>query len=163
MMSKKAPLTVLMLIMISISLSGCADLYNILQEYVPTPTPSSTAPIKIGENVPQSRVRGVTIAGEGNTIRFTGMSPYNLKEPYEYVTLNAGNTKVDIRLEGQGFGCTIMLGYKNPLTGVFEYIVLYEFTTNRDYELSKQVSLPFTTQYCLVVYWGGNWEVRITQ
>jgi hypothetical protein len=161
----KALLAVLLLVLLSVSMSGCAELYSVLQTYAPTPAPGiSTEPVKIGESVPQSSVKGVAITGSGNTITISGRGPYNLESPQDYFTLNGGNADVSIKLKGQGFGCTVMLGYKNPLTGVFEYVMLHEFTLDsRAYELSKKVSLPFTTRYCLAVNWGGDWEVRITQ
>ncbi len=161
----KAVLVVFLLIALSVALSGCAGLYGVLQSYVPTPSPAeSKVPVKIGEGAPKSTAKDVTITGAGNTIEISGRGPYNLESPQDYFTLNEGKADVYIKLKGQGFGCTIMLGYKNPLTGVFEYVKLHEFTLDsRVYELSRQVSIPFTTRYCLAVNWGGDWEVRITQ
>lgn len=164
-MNKKAIVAIFLFISLSVALSGCTDLFNVLQTYVPTVTPGpSMAPIEIGRNVPPSIVKDVTITGAGNTIIVAGRGPYNVNAHQEYITLNEGNADISIKLKGQGFGCTISMDYTNPVTGNTEFIRLHEFTSaDRVYELSKQVRLPYTTRYCLMVNWGGDWEIRITQ
>lgn len=148
-----------------VTMSGCTELYNILQTYVPTPTPGpSTAPIEIGKVAPTSVVKGVTITGDGRTITISGRGPYNVNAHQDYFTLNRGNADISIKLKGQGFGCTISMDYTNPYTGNTEFMPLHQFTIgDRKYELSKQVYVPYTTRYCMMVNWGGDWEIRINQ
>lgn len=143
-------------------LSGCADLYNILQTYVPTPTPVASAHIEIGKGAPASTTKDVTITGAGDTITITGKGPYNVNSHNDYFTLNEGNADVAIRLKGQGFACAIALDY--TATGATEIIPLLSFTTeNRVYDQTSQAYIPYAGPYHLSVNWGGDWEVRIAQ
>lgn len=161
---KKAVVATFLFISLFVALSGCTDLFNLLREYVPTVTPGPEATHAIGESVPASIVKDVTITGSGNTITIKGRGPYNVNSHVEYINLNRGNADISIKLKGQGFGCFISVDYTNPYTGSTEMIKLHEFTAaDRTYELSKQVSLPYTTRYCLMVDWGGDWEIRIAQ
>jgi hypothetical protein len=163
-MSKKAIVATFLFISLFVALSGCTDLFNLLQMYVPTVTPGPQSTAKIGENVPASIVKVVTITGAGNTITIRGRGPYNVNAHVEYINLNQGNADISIKLKGAGFGCTISMDYTNPYTGGTEFMKLHEFTIeSRIYDLSKRVSLPFTTRYCLMVNWGGDWEIMITQ
>jgi hypothetical protein len=163
-MNKKALVAILVIVSLSVTMSGCTDLFNVLQKYVPTVTPGPSTHTDIGANAPASIVKGVTITGAGNTIIIAGRGPYNVNAHQEYINLNEGDADISIKLKGQGFGCTISMDYTNPYTGNTEFIKLHEFmAADRTYELSKQVRLPYTARYCLMVNWGGDWEVRITQ
>jgi len=163
-MNKKVLAASLLIISLTVALSGCTDLFNVLQTYVPTITPGPSTHIEIGENVPASIVKDVTIAGAGNTVTITGRGPYNVNAHQEYITLNKGGADFSIKLKGQGFGCTISMDYTSPITGNTELVRIHEFTVaDRVYEITKRVDVPFTARYCLMVNWGGDWEIRITQ
>jgi len=150
------------MLILFVALSGCTDLYNILQTYVPTPTPGPSTHVEIGENAPASSARDVTIIGAGNTITIKGRGPYNVNTHRDYFTLNKGNADITINLKGQGFGCTIALDY--TATGTTEVIPLLSFTIEkRVYEQTSRVRIPYDGRYHLSVNWGGDWEVRITQ
>lgn len=158
------PLVAILFVLLFVALSGCTDLFNVLQTYVPTITPDPSDHIEIGKNVPPSVVKNVTITGAGNTLTISGRGLYNVNSHQEYITLNKGNAEVSIKLKGQGFGCTISMDYTDPVTGGMGFIKVHEFTSgDRIYELSKQVYLPYTTRYCLMVNWGGDWETRTSQ
>jgi hypothetical protein len=146
-----------------VAVSGCDDMYHVLQTYVPTDTPD-TSHVNIGDAAPKSTVQGVTISGQGNTITVRGKGPYNVNAHEDSFTLNQGNASFSIDLKGQGFGCTISLDYTSPYDGGMGFLPLHQFTSsNRVYTVTKQVYMPYSCQYCLMVNWGGDWEIRITQ
>ena len=56
------------------------------------------------------------------------------------------------------------MDYTNPYTGGGGYFLVHQFTPgDRTYEVTKQVSIPYTTKYCLMVNYVYDWEVRISQ
>lgn len=163
-MNGKTLIALFIVIVSFVAVSGCSDLYNILQTYVPTTAPTDSVPLKIGDIAPASSVKGVTITGQGNTIIFRGSGPYNVQAHNDYFTLNQGNATFSINLQGQGFGCTISMDYKNPYSGSTQYVAIHQFTSgSRDYQATKQVYVPYSCKYCLMVNWGGDWEIRISQ
>jgi hypothetical protein len=152
----------ILIILLFVAFSGCTDLYNILQTYVPTPTPGPSTHIDIGKNVPRSSVKDITIIGERNTITIRGRGPYNMNTHQDYFTLNNGNADITIHLNTGGFTCFIALDY--TATGTMEIIPLLSFSTEkRIYDQTSQVYVPYNGQYYLAVNWGSDWEVRITQ
>jgi hypothetical protein len=164
-MDKKGLVVTFLFVLLFVGLSGCTDMYEFLRTVVPSPSPGpSMAPVKIGDIAPVSTVKDVTITGTGNTITISGRGPYNVNAHQDYFTLNEGNADISIKLKGQGFGCAISMDYTNPITGNTEFMPLHEFTAgDRTYELSKQVRVPYTARYCLMVNWGGDWEIKIVQ
>ena len=156
-------LTVLFAILLAfVAVSGCDDMYHVLQTYVPTDTPDNTH-VNIGDAAPKSTVKDVTITGHGNAITIRGRGPYNVNAHQDYFTLNQGNASFAINLNGQGFGCTISMDYTSPYGGM-EYLPIHQFTSgSREYVVTKESYVPYTTQYCLMVNWGGDWEITITQ
>ncbi len=154
----------ILIISLFVVLSGCTELYGILQTYVPTPTPEPSTQVNIGENLPTSSVKDVTITGQGNTITIRGRGAYNVQSHLDYFTLNKGNADVTIHLKGQGFGCSIALDYTNPVSGNTEIVPLLAFTIEkRIYEQTQTAHLQYAGRYHLSVNWGGDWEVQITQ
>ncbi|HTY91401.1 MAG TPA: hypothetical protein VMC84_09510 [Methanocella sp.] len=158
-------LTAIFFIIIAfVAVCGCDDMYHILETYVPTNTPDGQEHMNIGDIAPVSTVKDVTISGQGNTIVFRGKGPYNVNAHQDYFTLNQGNASVSIDLQGQGFGCTISLDYKNPYSGGTEFLPIHQFMSgSREYTVTKQVYAPYSCKYCLMVNWGGDWAIRITQ
>lgn len=156
-------LAIIFIILISfVTVSGCADLYNILQTYVPTVTPDAQAHVRIGDVAPKSSaVNGVTFSGSGDTITIRGRGQYNVNAHNDYFTLNQGNADIYINLQDQGAICAISMDYTSPVAG---FVSIYQSDLeNMKYKHNEQVYLPYTTQYCLMVNWHGNWEIRITQ
>ncbi len=147
-----------------VAVSGCSDLFNILQTYVPTVTPEAQSPVRIGDVAPASTVKDITITGSGNSITIKGLGQYNVKDRSDYFTLNKGKAEFSIDLKGQGAWCIITMEYINPYTNSKEYMTIYEFTLeSRQYKLTKQVDLPYTTKYCLSVNYYDSWEIKISQ
>ncbi|BAI62403.1 hypothetical protein MCP_2331 [Methanocella paludicola SANAE] len=158
-------LVVLFLVVMSfVAVSGCSDLYNILETYVPTVTPEAQTPVRIGDVAPSSTVKDITITGSGNTITFRGLGKYNVNDRNDYFTLNQGKADFSIDLKGQGAWCIITMECINPYTGSKEYMTIYEFTLeSRQYKFTKQVDIPYTAKYCLSVNYYDSWEIKITQ
>lgn len=158
-------LIVLFLVVLSfVAVSGCSDLYNILETYVPTATPGAQESVKIGDVAPASTVKDITITGSGNTITFRGLGQYNVKDRNDYFTLNQGKADFSIDLKGQGAWCIITMEYINPYTNSKEYMTIYEFSLeSRQYKVNKQIDLPYTTKYCLSVNYYDSWEIKITE
>jgi hypothetical protein len=153
-----------LIILSFVTVSGCSEAYKILETYVPTVTLAPTDHVEIGKSVPASTVKDVTIRGQGNTITIRGRGPYNMEAQQDYFTLNKGNAEMTVNLKGQGFGCTISMDYINPLTGNKEIKPIHQFTIeDRAYQFTKQVDVPYTCKYCMLVNWGGDWEIKITQ
>jgi hypothetical protein len=165
MIEKKPAAAVFLFILLFVATSGCDEMFNFLQEYVPSPSPGpSIAPVEIGAAAPASVTKDVTITGNGHTIIFRGRGPYNVNAHQDLFTLNEGSADIAIKLKGQGFGCSISMDYTNPMTGNIEILPLHQFTTSdRNYEPSMRVHIPYTARYCLMVNWGGDWELSITQ
>jgi hypothetical protein len=94
------------------------------------------------------------------------MYPYNanktkgLSDPF---LLQAGNTTVDINLQGGGYGCSVGLYYKRPGSQNTGYILVYTMDELRSMQVSKKVVLPYTGDYYLMVNWYDKWAVTITQ
>lgn len=163
-LNRRSLLAVFLLVACSVAVSGCDDMYHVLETYVPTTTPDSPAHVNIGDVAPTSKVKGVTITGQGDTIVIRGSGPYNVNAHNDYITLNRGNATFSINLKGQGFGCTISMDYTNPYSNGMEYLPIHSFTAgSREYTTTKQVYVPYSCQYCLMVNWGGDWEIRVSQ
>jgi hypothetical protein len=153
-----------LIILSFVTVSGCSEAYKILETYVPTVTPESHAPVRIGDVAPASTVKDVTITGQGNNIIFHGLGQYNINDHNDYFTLNQGKAEFTIDLKGLGAWCIITMDCINPYTGSTEYMTIYQFTMeSRDYKVTKQVDVPYTGKYCLRVNYYDNWEISITQ
>jgi hypothetical protein len=165
MRGSKPAAAAFLFILLFVSMSGCAEMFKALQEYVPSPSPGpSVAPVEIGSAAPASMTKGVTITGNGHTVTFRGSGPYNVNARQDLFTLNEGNADIAIKLKGQGYGCSISMDYANPFTGNTEILPIHQFTTSdRRYDPTMQVRIPYTARYCLMVNWGGDWELSITQ
>lgn len=154
----------LAIISLACTVSGCADT---VQNYIQIATPTSI-PTILAPSTPVSTTPGVTITRSGNTLIFTGDGPYNVelnkpivrKEPF---TLNEGTAIIDIKLNGMGLGCSINLDYQDPLYKSWNFVPVLNFSKDREYVVSKNITVPYTQEYYLSVNWGSEWEVRITQ
>lgn len=163
-MNGKIPVMLFIIIILFVAVSGCTDMYNALKSVVPTTTPTSAPHVNIGDAAPSSSIKGVTITGQGNTIIISGHGPYNVMTQNDSFTLNQGNASVSIDLKSQSAGCSIGLDYTNPYSGSAELLALHQFTMDsRLYKVTKDVYVPYSCKYCLMVNYAGDWEVRITQ